>query len=90
MGLGPWDHGPEVKNVTCIFKMLGNDIAWCGKSRVPWDSMFNHRPPFKGDRSEGLPIKNRHFPIENPLVVVESVDFRGFLTYFGIFGPRMK
>ena len=49
-----------------------------------------NRPPFKRDRSEGLPIKNRHFPIENPLVVVESVDFRGFLTYFGIFGPRMK
>ena len=50
----------------------------------------NIEPPFKGDRSEGLPVKNRRFPIENPLVVVESGDFRGFLTYFGIFGPRMK
>ena len=47
-------------------------------------------PPFKGDRSEGLPVKNRRFPIENPMVLVESGNFRWFLAYFGIFGPRMK
>ena len=34
--------------------------------------------PASADRSEGLPIENRQFPIENPVVVVESEDFRCF------------
>ena len=48
--------------------------------------MLYIEPPFKGDRSEGLPIENRCFPIENPLVVVESVDFRLFLDCLGYLG----
>ena len=39
-------------------------------------------PAFKGDRSKGLPIKKRRFPIENPLVVVESVDVQRFCLLF--------
>ena len=46
--------------------------------------------PASADRSEGLPIENHKFPIENPVVVVESGDFRWFLDYFWIFGPQMK
>ena len=38
--------------------------------------------PASADRSEGLPIENRQFPIENPVVVVESGDVRCFVLIF--------
>ena len=40
--------------------------------------------PASADRSEGLPIENRQFPIENPVVVVDSGDVRLFLIFFYI------